>query len=163
MSIARNPSIVGLFVLQALSTMIFSSLCSAFQELSRGQTVYVSVDANVLIAPRGVPFSLGVTLVVRNTDMSNSLKVTTVDLYDTEGKLLKRFGEPPLELRPLETKYIHLRESENLGGLGSNFIVRWGASSEINTPIVECLMIGTRSGQGISFTSPGKVIKEHSH
>ena len=45
--------------------------------------------------------------------------------------------------------------------LGANFIVRWSAEREMNSPIIECLMIGTQSGQGISFVSSGKVIKEH--
>ena len=146
----------------ALVAAIFS--CSAgFQneQLSKGQTVYVSVDSHVLTAPRGMRFSLGATLVIRNTDMSNSMRVTTADFFDTEGKLLKRFADTPMDLKPLETKFVHLPEKDVAGGLGANFIVRWSAGREINSPIIECLMIGTQSGQGISFVSSGKVIKEH--
>jgi hypothetical protein len=43
--------------------------------------------------------------------------------------------------------------------LGANFIVEWVASTEVSEPIVEAIMIGTDFQQGISFTSPGKVIK----
>lgn len=137
------------------------SLCGEPGELSKGQTVYVSVYSNILTAPRGIPFSLEATLIIRNTDMTNSLKVTTADFYNTEGTVIKKFLDSPLVLQPLETKYIYLPAKGAEGGLGANFIVRWAAEREINTPIIECLMIGARSSQGISFVSPGKVIEEH--
>ena len=131
------------------------------EPLSKGQTVYVSVYSNILTAPKGIPFSLEATLIIRNTDMTNALKVTTADFYDTEGKIIKRYLGAAMVLQPLETKYIYLPEKGTEGGLGANFIVRWTADRAINAPIVECLMIGARSAQGISFISPGKVIEEH--
>lgn len=131
------------------------------EPLSKGQTVYVSVYSNILTAPRGIPFSLEATLIIRNTDMTNALKVTTADFYDTEGKVIKRFLNSAMTLQPLETKYIYLPEKGAEGGLGANFIVRWTAERAINAPIIECLMIGARSSQGISFVTPGKVIEEH--
>ncbi len=159
----KNHNLFAQLMRVSILAQVFFTNCFSFQheELSKGQIVYVSVDSHVLTSPRGVPFSLGVTLVIRNTDMSNSLKVTTADFFDGEGKLLKRFAETAMDLGPLQTKYVHLPEKEALGGLGANFIVRWTAEREINTPIIECLMIGTKSGQGISFVSSGKVIKEH--
>ncbi|HTP12352.1 MAG TPA: DUF3124 domain-containing protein [Bacteroidota bacterium] len=129
--------------------------------LTKGQTVYVSVYSNIFTAPRGIPFSLEATLIIRNTDMTNSLKVTTADFYDTEGKIIKQFAGTAITLKPLETKHIYLPKEGVEGGLGANFIVRWTAERAINAPIVECLMIGARSAQGISFVSPGKVIQEH--
>ena len=163
MRVPRNHKPYLQIIRSMILIVLFFSHCFSFQTegLSKGQTVYVSVDSNVLTAPRGVPFSLGTTLVIRNTDMSNSLRVVTADFYDAEGKLLKRFVEGVLDLRPLETKYVHLSERNAIGSLGANFIVRWSADREINAPIIECLMIGTQSGQGISFISTGKVIKEH--
>lgn len=128
--------------------------------LSNGQTVYVSVYSNILTAPRGIPFSLEATLIIRNTDMTNAVKVTTADFYDTKGKVIKQFLDSPMMLQPLETKYIYLPEKRIEGGLGANFIIRWSAERVINAPIIECLMIGARSSQGISFISPGKVIEE---
>jgi hypothetical protein len=149
-----------------IAVVAFTSSVYGFRfeddQLSQGQTIYVSVYSNIFTSPRGVSFPLDATLVIRNTDMSNALNVTTVDLYDTDGKLLKHFADTPSILQPLQTKYICLPEKESAGGLGANFIVRWTASREINAPVVECLMLGTRSGQGISFMTFGKMIKEHS-
>lgn len=156
-SFRTTGPVVGILVLLVFLPTQFSY---GFQEfrLSRGQTVYVSVYSNILTAPKGIPFYLETTLIIRNTDMMNSMTVENADFYDTHGNLLKKHVEQPIVLKPLETKYFFIPETG--GGVGANFIVRWNASKEINAPIVECLMIGTKSGQGISFISPGQVIYE---
>ncbi|MBM4160518.1 MAG: DUF3124 domain-containing protein [Ignavibacteria bacterium] len=140
-----------------------SPCCFGFEgpNLSRGQTVCVSVYSNILTAPRSIAFASGSTPIIRNTDTSYPLKVTAARFDDTEGKLVRPFLEAPLILQPFETKYIHLPSTEASGGLGANFIVRWSADRQINMPIAECLMIGRRSGQGIFFISSGKVIQGH--
>ena len=157
----KRPSLLTLFACIAGAGISLHAQSAQDLGLSRGQTVYVSVYSNILTAPKGIPFSLEATLIIRNTDMTSGLTVTTVDFYDTEGQLVKKFFEQPVSLRPLETKHIYLPEKEARGGLGANFIVRWSAEQEVNAPIIECLMIGTKSGQGISFISSGKVIVEH--
>lgn len=128
--------------------------------LSKGQTVYVSAYSNVFTGPRKLPFPLATTLSIRNTDPAASFRVTSIDYYDTNGKLVRRYLEKPLSLGPLASTYIHIEEKDVSGGVGANFIVRWGADRIINTPIIECVMIGATSGQGISFVSPGQEIRE---
>lgn len=134
----------------------------AFQDfkLSAGQTVYVSVYSNILTAPKGVEFHLDATLTIRNTDLEDSLVVVSADFYDTAGKLLKRYFETPMGLKPLETKHIYIPGESEKGGLGANFIVRWKSHEPINVPIIECVMTGTRSNQGISFIVSGQVVQE---
>lgn len=129
--------------------------------LSQGQTVYVSVYSNILTGPRGNSFPLDATLVVRNTDMTDSLTVSTVDFYDTEGNFVRSFIDQPMSFRPLQTRYIHVPEKAAKGGIGANFMIRWSSLRPVNAPVIECVMIGVRSGQGISFLTSGKVIQEH--
>ncbi|MBT8364361.1 MAG: DUF3124 domain-containing protein, partial [Deltaproteobacteria bacterium] len=50
-------------------------------------------------------------------------------------------------------------EDDKAGGSGANFIVVWKSESQVNPPIIEGVMIGTHSGQGISFVSRGQVNK----
>ena len=128
--------------------------------LSKGQTLYVPVYSNVFAGPRKLPLQLAATLSIRNTDMSASFRVTTIDYYDTNGKLVRRHLERPAFVGPLATIYVHIEEKDTIGGFGANFIVRWQAASAVNAPIVECVMIGATSGQGISFVSPGQEIRE---
>ncbi|MDR4505861.1 MAG: DUF3124 domain-containing protein [Candidatus Scalindua sp.] len=144
----------------------FFVLCSSTSfadtqtKLSAGQTIYVPIYSNVFSGPKGLPFNLSAILSIRNIDLYNSITITSVEYYDNAGKLLRKYTENPLVLRPLASNHIIIKESDGAGGFGANFIVRWKSVKEINAPIVETVMIGVRSGQGISFVSQGQVIKE---
>ncbi len=156
-----KTSILAVFVYCGLFSSLGKTCCAeAEYKLSRGQTVYVPVYSNVFSAPKAIPFNLANILSIGNTDMSNSIKITSADYFDTKGKLLKKYYEKEVVLAPLESTYIYIPENDTAGGFGANFIVRWQAQKELNVPVIECVMIGGRSGQGISFVSSGQVIKE---
>lgn len=124
-------------------------------EQSAGQLVYVPAYAHIYYGNANMPFYLTVTLSVRNTNLDKPITVTTLEYYDTAGTLMKRFLDKPVVLTPLETMEIVIQEKGKEGGSGDNFLVRWKASQPVNPPIIEAVMIGTASGQGISFTSRG--------
>jgi hypothetical protein len=128
--------------------------------LSKGQTIYVPVYSNVFSGPKKLPFQLAATLSIRNTDLAASFRLTSITYYDTNGKPVRRYLEKPLVVGPLASTYVHIEEKDVSGGFGANFIVRWEADKVINAPIIECVMIGATSGQGISFVSPGQEIRE---
>ena len=143
-----------------ISVSCHESGASENYRLSKGQTVYVPVYSNVFSAPKQIPFQLAAILSIRNTDMTNSLTIHTADYYDTKGKLVRKYYQKPMTLAPLESTYLYIPENDTSGGLGANFIVKWASGELINVPIIECVMIGARSGQGISFVSPGQEIKD---
>jgi hypothetical protein len=91
-----------------------------------------------------------------------SYSVTSADYYDSNGRLLKKHFDKPLVLKPLASTEIFIPESDTSGGFGASFIVRWTSEKPVASPVVECLMIGARSGQGISILSPGRVVPEGS-
>jgi len=64
-------------------------------------------------------------------------------------------------LNALASTRYYLKEKESAGGSGANFIIKWKSAGKVNPPIIEGVMIGTHSGQGISFLSRGRVIEEH--
>ena len=126
--------------------------------LSHGQTIYVSAYSHIYSGDRESLFLLTVTLSIRNIDPKHSIKITTVDYYETQGKLLKKYLDKPVTLKPLESIRYVIPRSDKAGGSGANFIVEWKSDKSVNPPIVESVMIGTQSKQGVSFTSRGKVI-----
>lgn len=127
-----------------------------------GQTVYVPVYSHIFFGDRGASFNLAATLSIRNADPAHSLSVTSADYYDSNGRLLKKHFDKPLVLKPLASTEIFIPESDTSGGFGASFIVRWTSEKPVAPPVVECLMIGARSGQGISILSPGRVVPEGS-
>jgi hypothetical protein len=127
---------------------------------ARGQRVYVPAYSHILIGDRSTPFNLAATLSVRNTDPANAVSVTAIDYYDGSGRLVKRHLERPHVLRPLAATEVFVPESDTSGGFGASFLVTWTAEAAATPPVVECLLIGARSGQGISILSPGRVIEQ---
>ena len=128
--------------------------------LSNGQTVYVPIYSHIYSGLKGRPFSLAATLSIRNTDARHAITLVSVKFYDSDGKLVKEYLENPAELKAMaSTRYI-LTEAETGGGSGANFLVQWKSKAKVNSPLIEGVMIGTRSGQGISFVSRGQVINE---
>ncbi|MBW2439557.1 MAG: DUF3124 domain-containing protein [Deltaproteobacteria bacterium] len=128
--------------------------------LSRGQTVYVPIYSHIYSGVKGRPFDLAATLSIRNTNLKNSITLLAVKYYDSEGKLVEDYLIKPLQLNALvSTRYI-ITEADRAGGSGANFIVVWTSERNVNPPIIEAVMIGTHSGQGISFLSRGQVIRE---
>ena len=135
---------------------------AARQKTSSGQKVYVPVYSHIYYGDRERPFLLSSTLSIRNTDMKKKITVITVDYHDTDGKLIKKLITKKTVIRPLETIRFVISESDKSGGSGAKFIVEWRAEKDVTAPLIETVMIGTRSGQGISFTSRGVVIQENS-
>lgn len=137
-----------------------STAMAAEMMLSKGQTIYVSVYSHIYSGDREHPFYLTATLSIRNTDPKKEIAILSVDYYDSGGKLLKQYLEKPVHLKPLaSTRYV-IKESDKSGGSGANFIVKWSAPEMVNAPIIESIMIGTKTQQGISFISRGRVIRD---
>ncbi len=125
---------------------------------STGQTIYVPAYSHIYGGDHERPVLLTVTLSVRNTDPQHPIRIAVVDYYATQGTLLKNFLGSPVVLKPLESVRYVVPENDKAGGSGANFMVSWQSDAPVNPPIVEAVMIGTQSQQGISFTSRGQVL-----
>jgi hypothetical protein len=138
----------------------FSSLSAADDkfELSKGQRMYVPAYSHIYSGNKERPFLLTVTLSIRNIDPVHIIEITLVDYYKTQGELLKKYIDTPMTLKPLESLRYIIPEKDESGGSGANFIVEWHSEKLVNRPIIESIMIGTQSTQGISFTSRGREI-----
>ena len=129
------------------------------RQIVQNGTVYVPAYSSILHGDLKRAFNLSITLSIHNTDMKNRIVIDSIAYYDTSGKLIHRYVDSKkLTLEPLETYNLGIKETDERGGIGANFIVRWHARSTVNMPIIETIMIGTRGQQGISFASRGVVV-----
>jgi len=154
-----NP-IVLICLLFSLAFWITDVNAETDVSFSKGQTVYVPIYSHIYSGDREHPFYLAATLSIRNTDPKHSITVTVVDYYDSKGKLLKKYLNAPVNVAAMESIRHVVKASDKAGGSGANFIVKWESSAKVNPPIIESIMIGTQSKQGISFTSRGQVVEE---
>lgn len=147
-------------ILLSICLFSFSSLHAADNkiELSKGQRMYVPAYSHIYSGNKEVEFLLTVTLSIRNIDPMHLIEITLVDYYETQGKLLKKYIDKQVILRPLESIRYVIPQKDESGGSGANFIVEWHSDKPVNRPIIESIMIGTQSTQGISFTSRGREI-----
>lgn len=156
----RQFMLMGLLLTALLPSIPHTAAAATELRLAKGQTLYVPVYSNIFSAPRRVPFNLATILSIRNTDMGQAITILAADYYDTNGKLVRRYYPKPVVLAPLASTDIYIPEDDTTGGIGANFIVKWTASQEVNAPLVESVMIGMKSGQGISFVGQGQEIRE---
>jgi hypothetical protein len=157
-----KKSFIFAYLLVLLSICCFSPLpllAGEIIDLSDGQTIYVPAYSHIYSGNRERPFLLTVTLSIRNIDPKYYITITEVDFYETQGKLVKKYLDKPVILKPLESLRYIIPERDKTGGSGANFIVAWKSNKLVNPPIVETVMIGTQSTQGVSFTSRGREIK----
>jgi len=130
--------------------------------VSRGQTIYVPAYSHIYSGDKEIPFYLAVTLSIRNTDPDHPISIRSADYFDSKGSRLQSYVNDPSTLGPMATMRIVVKESDKAGGSGANFLVTWESDVKVTPPIIESVMIGTQTQQGISFTSRGRVIRERS-
>jgi hypothetical protein len=128
-------------------------------DIATGQTIYVPAYSEIYYAADRT-LGLAITLSVHNTDLNNPIVLTSVRYYDANGQLAKEFLSEPKRLDPLVATDFFIEQHDTSGGVGANFIVEWVAEQAVYEPVVEAVMIGTISSQGISFVSPGRVITQ---
>ena len=154
----RNRTIIfltAISVMMLIATVLYSQV-----HRTMAQTVYVPAYSHIYFGNREKPYLLSCTLSIRNTDMNSQIRITSIDYHDTDGRLVYHMIKKPVTVGPLGTVRYVISESDTKGGSGAKFIVKWDSAGMVNEPLIESVMISTRGGQGISFTSRGKVIKE---
>lgn len=127
--------------------------------LSKRRTVYVPVYSHVYYQG-GSAYSLETTLSIRNIDIDQAIYVESVEYFDTDGALAKTHVDRLIKLNPLQTIEFLIERQDSSGGSGANFLVRWGAESDVNRPLIETVMVGTAGTQGISFGRTGIELDE---
>lgn len=149
-------------ILTVVAIIVFTAPAFAGRKLrvSSGQLVYVPVYSHVYQGPKSRPYNLSALLSIRNVDAKNSITISFVHYYGDDGQLVKSYFDKPAVIAPMATKEVYIPERDTSGGSGANFTVKWKGSTEVSVPIIQAIMIGTASSQGISFVCNGVAIEE---
>jgi hypothetical protein len=156
---AATIRVSSFLVLLLIIVCSVSLPAGADMRLLKGQTIYVPVYSHIYSGDREQPFYLAATLSIRNTDTSGAITITAVDYYDSKGKFLKHYLENALTVGALATQRYVVPESDKSGGSGAKFIIKWRSDQPVAEPLIESVMISTKTQQGISFTSRGRVLE----
>ena len=164
MILNRKTQITVLSLHFFFAALILAFPCQAGSgvRLLKGQTLYVPAYSHIYHGDKERPFDLAVTLSIRNTDPVHPITLVSVVYFDTDGKRVRSYLESELKLGPMSSTRYVIQESDQSGGSGASFIVQWKSEQKVAEPVVETIMISTRTQQGISFTSRGQAIREDS-
>ncbi len=123
-----------------------------------GERVYVPIYSHIYFRNSSRDIDLAATLSIRNTDDAEPIRVTAVRYYDNAGALVRRYLDAPRVVGPMASTDFLVEQTDDTGGVGANFIVEWQAARAVTPPVIEAVMIGAASSQGISFVTQGRVL-----
>jgi hypothetical protein len=121
-------------------------------------SVYVPAYSNI----RGRtdrPGALATLLRIDNTSATKPLVLERIEYFDTGGKLVQRYVETPVAIKPFGAVQIFIPADDIRGGPASNFIVTWAGIAPMAEPVIEAVGFGKVDGAGYSFVSPGRPIR----
>jgi hypothetical protein len=122
--------------------------------------VYVPVYSSIYWGVRPEPAELAATVSIRNVSSNHVLVLEAVQYFDSAGKPVREYLSGPSELGPLASVEFVIQQRDKVGGPGANFLVSWSGSTAMDEPVVEAIMLGQTGSASISFTSPGRVLKD---
>ena len=131
--------------------------------LTNGQALYLPIyshiwhgDADEKSPPGKLLVSVSVS--IRNTDPRKSIRVTSAQYFDTDGKKLKEYVPSPKTIGPMGTYELFVPRSDDTGGSGANFVITWKSDVNVNAPVVEALHANIPAGRAIVFTTTARPI-----
>lgn len=120
--------------------------------------VYVPVYSNIYQRTRDERTSLTSTLSIHNTSETDTLFITRIDYFNTEGKLVQKYLESAIYVNTFETIEYVVSEKDDSGGSGANFVIEWYGNENLN-PLFQAVMIGGLGNKTFSFTTEGVYFK----
>lgn len=150
-------------ILLALSSALAWGQSSPGRSL--GQSLYLPIYSHVWhgdMDNKGQPMKtlVSVSVSIRNTDRAKSIRVTSAQYYDTDGKKLKEYVTAPRVVRPMGTYELFVPRSDDTGGSGANFVIVWKADTPASLPIIEGFHANLPVGRSIAFTTSAKALPE---
>lgn len=121
--------------------------------------VYVPIYSDIYNQTRDTRTLLTATLSIRNTSLKDSLFVSKIDYYNTEGDLVRSYIDSPIYLTPMESIDYVIEQQDTSGGSGANFLIDWYSKKQLN-PLFQAVMVGGLGAQAFSFTTEGIEIIE---
>lgn len=153
--IETNPNLVTEKTIESQTLHYLESTTRDSVLVSR--KMYVPIYSNIYRGTRSERTMLTATLSIRNTSEVDSLFVSRIDYFNTQGGLVRKYLKKDIYLDPMETIDYVIEERDTLGGSGANFIVEWYGEEHL-TPIIQAVMIGGLASKVFSFTTEGSPV-----
>lgn len=95
-------------------------------------------------------------LSIHNASSRYPLLVQRIEYRDSAGRLVRRYLEQPLALRPFASMQVVIPQQDVSGGIGPVFVVDWSMAADGDEPVVEAVLLSLYGSLGFSVISPGR-------
>jgi hypothetical protein len=150
-------------VLMTLILALSSGLASGQIPSGRslGQNLYLPIYSHIWhgeLDKTGRPMKtlVSVSVSIRNTDPVKSIRISSAQYYDTDGKKIKEYVTSPKIIGPMGTYELFVPGSDDTGGSGANFVISWKSDTPSSLPIVEGFHANLPVGRSIAFTTSAR-------
>ena len=128
--------------------------------MNYNDTVYIPIYSDIYADKQNQRRLLAATLSIRNTSLADSLFITKIDYFNTEGSLVKKYIQNAISLPPMASINYVIEKEDDTGGSGANFIVTMTAKNKNIKPLIQAIMIGENGeNKGFAFSTDGYSIK----
>ena len=121
--------------------------------------IYVPIYSDIYIDAINQEALLAATLSIRNTSYTDSIFISKIDYFNTNGELVRSYVENQISLSPMATINYVIEREDDTGGSGANFIVELSAKNPDVKPLIQAVMIGQNGNKGFAFSTDGYSIK----
>ena len=102
---------------------------------------------------------LSISLSIRNSDQEKDLYIESVDYYNTQGELVKKYLSQPHILKPMASIDYFVSLEDMSGGHGAKFLVNVASKEKISQPIIQAIMLNTSGNSNLCFLTEAYMIK----
>lgn len=125
--------------------------------------VYVPIYSDIYVDPQNPNNLLSATLSIRNTSYTDSLFISKIDYFNTEGELVRSFIDNPISLLPMATLNYVIEKDDDTGGQGANFMVALSGKNKDVKPVIQAIMIGQFTNKSFTLAIDGYFVSTISH
>lgn len=128
-------------------------------EMEFEDVIYVPIYSDIYVDATNQNTLLAATLSIRNTSFTDSIFISKIDYYNTEGDLVRKYITNQISLKPMATVNYVIEREDDTGGSGANFIVAISSKNSEVKPLIQAIMIGQNGNKGFAFSTDGYSIK----
>lgn len=121
--------------------------------------IYIPIYSDIYVDQQYQNSLISATLSIRNTSYLDSLFITRIEYFNTEGDKVRSYIDNAISLKPMATVNYVIEKDDDTGGAGANFIVEISSPSKKVKPLIQAVMIGSVGNKGFAFTTNGQSIK----
>lgn len=117
--------------------------------------IYVPVYSHIYILNGTRPLNLAATLSVRSIEPTESIFVSGVDYYNSNGQLVRKYLDSTLLLKPMHSAEFVVEEKNTEGGAGAYFLIHSSAPPSATRLLTQAIMVSQANSLGITFKTEG--------